>query len=112
MALVILNDPTFVEASRVLARRAMTESGADPREKISFIFRSMLSRSPSAVEMEIVLELFRRQQGVYTKDKAAALKLLAVGESKRLESLDAADHAAWTTVASMILNMDEAITRE
>jgi hypothetical protein len=62
--------------------------------------------------MEIVLEFFRRQQGVYSNDKAAALKLLAVGESKRLESLDAADHAAWTTVASMILNMDEAITRE
>ena len=112
MALVILNDPTFVEASRALARRAMIESGPDPREKISFIFRSMTSRSPSAAEMEIVLEFFRRQQGVYSNDKAAALKLLAVGESKRLESLDAADHAAWTTVASMILNMDEAITRE
>ncbi len=110
-ALTTLNDTTFVEAARVLAQRIMKEAGS-PEQRIDLAYRLVLSRKPTAQEKPILLASLNRLESQYTKDKPAALKLLAVGESKRDEQLDPAQHAAYTGLCLAILNLDEAVTKE
>jgi hypothetical protein len=110
-ALVLMNDPTYVEASRKLAERLMSEGGATPEGRITLAFRLATARTPSEKEIAVVKRVYAAQLASYRKDPAAALKLLGVGESKRDEKLDAAELAAWAAVAGVILNLDETITR-
>jgi hypothetical protein len=109
-ALILMNDPTYVEASRKLAERLMTEAGT-PAERITLAFRLVTARTPRPAEVVVLQKIFDSQLDVYRKDASAAQKLLRVGESGRNEKLNAADLAAWTTVASVILNLDETVTR-
>jgi hypothetical protein len=111
MALVMLNDPTFVEAARALAERAMTDA-ADPQSRIALMFERATARRPGGAESHVLLTVYQRQRGVFGENNEAALKLLAVGESKRNEKLDLTEHATLTIIASIILNMDETITKE
>ena len=111
-ALVLMNDPTYVEAARVLAQRMMTEVGEDHAERISFAFRLATARKPAPAELEVLLGMFQQQLTDYRHDRDAALKLLGVGGFEYDEQLDRSELAAWTTVASTILNLDETITRE
>jgi len=110
-ALVLMNDPTYVEASRKLAERMMHEGGTSPEDRIAYALRLVLARKPSAEESSVLKAVFDRQMARYRDDKPAAEKLLSVGESPRDASLDAAELAAWANVASVILNLDEAVTR-
>ncbi|HEY2585368.1 MAG TPA: DUF1553 domain-containing protein, partial [Tepidisphaeraceae bacterium] len=110
-ALVLMNDPTYVEASRKLAERMMTEAGDDADGRIAFAFRLAMSRDPQPQELSVLKKIYAAQLDVYQHDQAAADKLLKVGESPRNEKLDQPELAAWTTVASVILNLDETITR-
>jgi len=112
MALVLLNDPTFVEASRALAERVMVEGASTREDRLARIFELLLSRPPNSAETKVLTGLYDRQLAVYSADAEAAAALLAVGESPRNESLDLAEHAAWTCVASMVLNLDEAMSKE
>lgn len=112
MALVMLNDPTFVEAARKFAERAMTEAGDGQQDRIGFMFELATARRPEPAEHSVLRSIYKRQHAVFTNDTDAALKLLAVGESKRNEVLDVAKLAAWTTIANVIMNMDETITKE
>ncbi len=109
-ALVLLNDPTYVEASRKLAERMMTEAKSD-KGRIVFAFRLATARAPGAAELRVLLGLYERQLAGYAANRPAALKLLGVGEAPRNERLDPAKLAAWTMVASAILNLDETITK-
>jgi hypothetical protein len=111
-ALVLMNDPTYIEASRWLAQRSMTEGGRNATSRIGFVFRHATARMPSAKEALLLRDLFQRQLAHYRVDKKAALDLLGVGESKWDSRLDASELAAWTIVASAILNLDETITKE
>ena len=72
----------------------------------------MLARKPSAEEMKVLLAGLERLRGQYRVDPAAAKKVLAVGDSKRDETLDAVEHAAMTGLCLTILNMDETLTKE
>lgn len=110
-ALVLMNDPTFVEASRLLAERMMTQGGATPGERIAFAFRLATARSPTAAEQKVLSELFHKQLARFSGKPEAPPALLSVGEWKRNEQLPAAELAAWTAVANMILNLDETVTR-
>jgi hypothetical protein len=110
-ALVLMNDPTYVEAARFLAQRMMTEARPEPADRVAFAFRLALARQPSEAETRILLDLFGKQLKRFQTNSDEALKLLGVGEGKRNEQLDAAELAAWTSVASMILNLDETITK-
>jgi hypothetical protein len=110
-ALILMNDPTYVEASRKLAERMVLEGGSSPAERIKFAFRLLTARPPSEKELTLLWRVFDEQLARYRKDPAAAEKLLAVGEAKRNEKLDAAELAAWSMVASVILNLDEVVTR-
>jgi hypothetical protein len=111
-ALVLMNDPTYVEAARALARRAMIEGGKDAKSRISYAFRLATARKPGAGEVRVLRDLLLKQLARYRRDRQAALTLLSIGQSKWDEKIDAAELAAWTTVASTILNLDETITKE
>jgi hypothetical protein len=110
-ALVLMNDPTYVEASRKLAERIMTQAGPSPDERITFAFRLATARRPTANELAVLRRIFDEQLAVYRSDTQQALKLLSAGESPRNETLDASELAAWAMVASVILNLDETVTR-
>ena len=111
-ALVLLNDPTYIEAARVLAEKMIREGGTDPAKRIRYAFRLATARDPDAKELQVLRELERTDLAEYRHDKDAARKLVSVGENKADGKFDTADLAAWTTVASTILNLDETITRE
>ncbi|MBI2824066.1 MAG: PSD1 domain-containing protein [Planctomycetia bacterium] len=110
-ALVLLNDPTYVEAARKLAERIMTEAPADTDARIAFAFRLATARKPTERETAVLRQALDDQLAKYRADGDAARKLLSVGESPRNEQLDTAELAAWATVASMILNLDETVTK-
>jgi hypothetical protein len=111
-ALVLMNDPTYVEAARKLAERLMTESGGDAESRISFAFKMSMARQPSPEEKSVLLKLYERQLSAFQSDPDAAEKLLNVGESPRNTKLDRCELAAWSTVASVVLNLDETITKD
>ncbi|HWE01383.1 MAG TPA: PSD1 and planctomycete cytochrome C domain-containing protein [Tepidisphaeraceae bacterium] len=110
-ALVLMNDPTYVEAARKVAERMMSEAGASGEAKIIYAFRLATARAPTPVEIAVLKTIHDRELAVFTKDPAAATKLLAVGESPVNGKLDQNELAAWATVASVILNLDETITK-
>ncbi len=110
-ALALMNDPTYVEAARKLAERAMTEGGATAEERIAYVYRIVLARSPRPQELAVLRNVFDQEWSGYRRNAEGALKLISVGESARNEKLDASEHAAWTMVCSAILNLDETVTK-
>ena len=111
-ALILMNDPTYVEAARVLAERVMKEASPAVDERISLAFRLATARQPTVAEVAILRRILEAQQAENQSDPESASLLLKVGESSFDESLDRQQLAAWTTVTSSILNLDETITRE
>jgi hypothetical protein len=110
-ALVLMNDPTYVEAARKLAERTLAQGGLTVDERIIFTFRLVTSRAPKAEELSVLKRVLERQLARYRSDPTAATKLLDVGESPRDARYDVTETAAWTIVATTILNLDEAVTR-
>jgi hypothetical protein len=110
-ALVLLNDPTYVEAARALAQRALLEAPKDASSRVRFLFREATARRATPAELRVLLELAQREIDHYKKDPAQAAKLVSIGASKA-GNVEAAELAAWTTVASTIFNLDETITKE
>ncbi|XAL98343.1 PSD1 and planctomycete cytochrome C domain-containing protein [Phycisphaeraceae bacterium D3-23] len=117
-ALNLLNDPTFIEASRAFAQRVLTEAGVDNEvgpgadaRRLAWAMRTATARAPSAREVTVLLDLLSAARDYYGANPAEAGKLLGVGIAPRDTSLDAAEHAAWAEVARAILNLHETITR-
>jgi hypothetical protein len=111
-ALVLLNDPTYVEAARFLAARMLTQGGKTPIGRINYAFRMATGRSPNAQERAILLEQAQEALADFRQHSDQAAELLSVGASKSDPRLDPKELAAWTTVASIILNLDETITKQ
>ncbi len=109
-ALVLLNDPQFVEAARVLARRVL-RAEPQPEGQLTMAFRLLTSRTPDAAELGVLRELYRVEFEHYQQQTFDALARLSVGAEPRDESLDPAAHAAMTSVASVILTLDEAVNK-
>ncbi len=110
-ALVLLNDVQFVEAARHFAERIMREGGGKLDDRLTFAFRLATCRTPDAEELQVLRGIYETAWAKYREDAAAAQALLQVGESPRDTSLDVGESAAWTIVASTILNLDETITK-
>ncbi|HIE96701.1 MAG TPA: DUF1553 domain-containing protein [Planctomycetes bacterium] len=110
-ALALMNDEQFVEASRGIGQRIMTESGSTDEDRAEFAFRLVTARRPSNAELAVVLKVYRTSLAAYVTNEKAAQKLLAVGDSTADSSLKASQLAAWTMVANMLLNLDETITK-
>jgi hypothetical protein len=111
-ALVLLNDPTYVEASRFLAARTLTEGGKTPSARVNFAFRLATGRLPDAQERDVLLEAAQEALADYRQHGTDATALLSVGATRCNAKLDPKELAAWTTVAGIILNLDETITKE
>ena len=111
-ALALMNDPTYVEAARALAQRALLEGGRDVDGRIAYAFRLATARRPSAEEMGVLRALLAKRLAGFRRDKKAARDLVAVGEWKSDPRLDVSELAAWSMVSSTILNLDETITKE
>jgi hypothetical protein len=111
-SLILMNDVTYVEAARVLAERLLTQGGATPEERITLAFRLATARPPSAVERQVLGQCLQRLLRQYKADGPAAFKLVSVGEAPRNPKLDPAELAAYTGLASLILNLDEVLSKE
>jgi hypothetical protein len=110
-ALVLLNDPTFVEASRVLAQRIIKEGGPSFEERLNFAFRVTLSRLPDQEEREIFQTLLEATRSEYEKQPKAADALLSNGLAKRADDIPSLELASWTAVARGLINLNETMTR-
>jgi hypothetical protein len=146
-ALVLMNDPTYVEAARALAQRVLEEGGPDLAGRLSYAFRRCTGRPPTSREVQVLTRVYHQHLGNYRQDVKAALALVRMGESgppcsplavrvdgptrgasrlpssplaERVDSptpsasglQDVSELAAWTAVASLLLNLDETITRD
>jgi len=111
-ALVLMNDPTYVEAARALAQRTLLEVRNGDRERIVHAFRLATARRPSRKEIGVLRGVLNSRLGGFRKDPQSAISLLGVGESAHDTRLDPAQLAAWTIVAGVILNLDETITKQ
>jgi len=111
-ALDLMNEVTFVEASRKLAERMMTEGGSAPEARLQYGYSLVLAREPSARQKQVMLRLLGDFETNYKADPKAASALIHQGESAVPGSLNEAELASYTGVASLILNLDETITKE
>ncbi|TVS21004.1 MAG: DUF1553 domain-containing protein, partial [Planctomycetaceae bacterium] len=110
-ALVLLNDPTYVEAARVFAELIVRDGGSDEDQRLDFAFRRALNRMPSNDERQVLSELRDRHLQDFRQDVPSAERLLSVGDWPRAEDLDPAELASWTSVARVLLNLPETIFR-
>ncbi|HQZ29218.1 MAG TPA: DUF1553 domain-containing protein, partial [Verrucomicrobiales bacterium] len=110
-ALVLMNDPTLIEAARHLAGRAIKAGGGDPAARLRQAFRLATSREPSVSETKTLLNLEAQQQAAFESFPGEAEKLLTVGSSPPDRSLDPLELATWTTITNVILSLDETITK-
>ena len=111
-ALVTLNDVQFVEAARNFAQKILLNAAQSDSDRIRDGFRQVTARFPNKEELNVLTTLLIDARSSYADDLESAEKLLKVGESKRDDSIPSQEHAAWTLLASTLLNLDETLTRE
>jgi hypothetical protein len=110
-ALVLLNDPTYVEAARVFAGRIIGECLGTPEQRVTWAWLQALQRDPSADELKVMTELFAKQLADYKREPGDAEALLKTGLAPTPAGIDKSELAAWTHVARVVLNLHETITR-
>jgi hypothetical protein len=110
-ALVTLNEPTYVESARALAQRLM-KSAKDDLSRLDRLYLLVLSRTPSMKEKQTLTLTLEQLRTQFITDEKSAEKLLSVGEFTRDKSLPATEHAAWASLCLMVLNLDEAVSKE
>ena len=110
-ALTLMNDPTFVEASRKLAERVLREAGPDQSERLAHLFELVMSRGPTEEEQRVLEATLGRILQSFSAEDTNPSSLLAVGASPSAADLAVRELAAYAMVASMVLSTDEAITK-
>ncbi len=110
-ALITLNDPVYVEAAGALARRVTTEENVDAKQRIANAFRFVLIRPPSEKEIAILEKIYHSTRDHFANDSAKAAELLKSANMTTTEDMDVVDMAAWTTVANVLLNLDETLMK-
>ncbi len=111
-ALALLNDTTYVEAARALAERMLTDGGKTPASRLDYGFRLATARAPQPRELTVLRDTLNAELLDYKRHEDKAQALLRNGEAPVNAKLDKSELAAWTTVAGMILNLDETITKQ
>ena len=109
-ALALMNDVQHIEAARAFAERLLAEKSTDAK-RLALAFRSVTARTPDTTERKLLTDSLATQRAHFSRDTAAAEKILTNGESKPLASAPVAEIAAWTMVANLLLNLDETVTR-
>jgi mono/diheme cytochrome c family protein len=111
-ALAGLNEPTLMEAARVLAQRVLEHGGDTSEKQIEYGFELCTGRPPTKFERARLVKFLEQQNASFKKDKAAAEKLIAIGSAERPRELNPVQLAAWTMTANVLLNLDETLTKE
>ena len=110
-ALVLLNDPTYVEAARIFAQRIVVKGGSTTASRLDWAFQQALSRDGRPREHELLKSLLDKHLQQYREDAQATTAVLSVGQRPQAKTKNAAELAAWTSIARIILNLHETITR-
>ena len=110
-SLVLMNDPQFVEAARICGERIMKDAGTEPGKRIEFAFKLLIGRYPRTDEREKMLSLYSEELEAFEQDAARTEDWLSVGEYPVDESLDQVELAAYTTIASTLMNFDEFVIK-
>ena len=110
-ALVLLNDPQYIEASRILAERVHAEGGNALQDRITFAFRMLTGRYPSDQEIDVLMRTYNEQLSMYTRTPGEAHALLSIGDKPYRQDIPAAELAAHTVVANTILNLDASVIK-
>lgn len=111
-SLTTFNDVTYVEAARVWAEKLLKSDATSPEARIQLAYRELLARAATDNELKIVASTLTQLQTKYAADAEAAKKLLTIGAANRDEKVDLAEHAAYTAVCNLLLNLDETLTKE
>jgi hypothetical protein len=111
-ALVLLNDPTYLEAARQLAGQALRAPLNSDEDRLSWIWNQILQRSPEPPETAWLLPFLAEARKSFEQDENRAEALLKVGDSGNATVATATELASWTAVASLLMNLDEFVTRE
>ena len=111
-SLNLMNDVTYVEAARLLAQRMLREGGATPQARVAWAFLAAVSRRPSERESQVLLRNLNWQMDYFGHNPREATRLLSIGEKRNEAELDAVELAAYSATASLILNLDEVITKQ
>ncbi len=111
-SLNLMNDVTYIEAARMLAQRMLLEGGATPQERLAWAFRLATSRQPNEKEAQVLLKNLTEQMDHFRRNQQGASRLLSVGEKRNEAKFDTAELAAYSATASLILNLDEVITKQ
>ena len=96
----------------MFAQRILSNGGDSVETKIDYAFQRAVARKPEHAESEVLQRLFQQQFEIFSQNSDAAMKIVSVGESPVPSDFDQTEHAAWTAIASIILNLDETVTRE
>lgn len=110
-SLVLLNDPSYVEAARAFAEAVIGQGGIKQNDRLNFAFRRALSRSPTEEELAVLTQLLNAHTAEYEANPASAARLLSVGAKPVPDNYSMPELAAWTSVTRTILNLHEVITR-
>ena len=110
-ALLLMNDPQYFEAATALAKRGMLEGGKTNESRASFMFEQCTLRKPTDWELKLLLEDYQDHLSEFKQDSERAKKVISLVQSTPDEKIDPAEHAAWTMVANLILNLDEIIMK-
>ena len=110
-ALVLLNDPSYVEAARSFAARILREGSGDDTARLTWAWRQALARAPLDSELSALRRLLETQRTAFAKDPEAAAQFTRTGKAPTPAGLDPVQWAAWTDVARALLNLHETITR-
>jgi cytochrome c553 len=110
-ALVLLNDPTYVEAARVFAEHIVRDGGGSFEDRLRWAYERALGRPPREEEARILGDLLRRHTAEYRADPRAAVRLAHAGQAPVAPNVEPVELAGWTSVARTILNLPEVITR-
>jgi hypothetical protein len=110
-ALLLLNEPQFVEASRALAERTMREAGPTTDERLVHMFRLAAARRPDSKDLAELTAALQDFLAHYAREPSAAKELIATGESKPDPRYAPSELAAWTMIANVMLNLDEVVTK-
>jgi hypothetical protein len=110
-ALLLLNDPQYIEAARGLAERTINEGGATPADRAAFLFRLCAGRDPRQPEIDDLVNAYSEELAHYQARADAAERLASSSSLPLAPRLDRAEVAAWTMAANVMLNLDEVVTK-
>jgi len=110
-ALVLLNDPTYVEAARVFAQRIILQGGSNDKDRLNWAWLQAVSRSPQPGEIALMQQHLQSSKTYYEKHPEEATKLQKVGLASVSDKVDPAELATWTAISRALLNLHETITR-